>query len=219
MVGPKKTLLASIAAAVWLGALLLCPADGRAGAASTAHREQGVTLDRAADGPEPFVALYANLVSAILWGQSVSVELGKRWSGLLRVRSLNAGFLIHKAFAPEDKPRFSLGIGLAGRYYFRRNGESLRGYHLGVALEYHLFRAARPAYDWAAGALIPAVETGYRWIIRDRLLIGLGCAFGWGVTVHYTADYWFGLSTHENRSGDNISGWFANGNLDVGAVF
>jgi len=50
-------------------------------------------------------------------------------------------------------------------------------------------------------------------------VVGVGAGVGYGVQVGYRADYWFGYSTHENRSGSTIGGVVLNGNLEVGYAF
>jgi hypothetical protein len=164
-------------------------------------------------------SVYGNLASWALNGQTLNFEYGKRSSIALRLRFLNLGLLNRTVFNHNVEEKFSPGFGLALRRYVTRREGTLRGYFLGIVIEHHIFRATQIEFDWIAGALVPSVETGYRWIV-GRTVIGLGAGIGWAFQVYEHNEYWFGYSTDENRQGlTALTGLVLDGIVEIGGVF
>jgi hypothetical protein len=132
------------------------------------------------------VNLHFDALGLLQFGLTPTLEIGKKFSGYLRVRPLNSGLLSYFLLA-DNGGYFQWGIGGAlGMHIFSAGAGNMRGVFGGPALEYVYVQTknTRSAYraEYGTHALIPQLDLGYRWGF-DSFLLGLGGRVGLSVPV------------------------------------
>lgn len=141
-----------------------------------------VQRDRHADS---IVNLHMDALGMLQFGLTPTLEIGKKFSGYLRVRPLNTG-LASYYLLDRNHDDFQWGLGGAlGMHVFSAGRGNMRGVFGGPALEYVFVRQRDGLYDravYGTHALIPQLDAGYRWAF-GRLLLGLGGRVGLSIPV------------------------------------
>jgi hypothetical protein len=167
-----------------------CSADGRC----FAEREQSCseatpaaaperTLDRSHDS---IVDVHIDVLGALQFGLTPTVEVGKRVSGYLGVRALNTGMASYLALGRDREDEFRAGVGaMLGLHVFSAQRGNLRGFYGGPALEYVFVATRDLKRDFASyrtHMLVPEADFGHRWAF-DRFLVGVGVRLALAIPV------------------------------------
>lgn len=157
-----------------------------------AQQTQGAPA-KPAPGPEQrsssadsIVNLHFDALGLLQFGLTPTLEIGKKFSGYVRVRPLNSGLLSYFLLA-DNGGYFQWGIGGAlGMHIFSAGAGNMRGVFGGPAIEYVYVQTknTRSQYraEYGTHALIPQLDLGYRWGF-DSFLLGLGGRVGLSVPV------------------------------------
>ncbi|MDB4975948.1 MAG: hypothetical protein JWN48_4289 [Myxococcaceae bacterium] len=145
------------------------PAAGPAAAAPRSPKQDSI------------VNLHIDVLGALQFGLAPALEIGKKVSGYLRLRSFNTGvasyFVLERRH--DDELRWGLGAALGLHVFSGRDG-NMRGLFGGPNLEYAFVRTRnvkRDQVDYGTHALIPQLDFGNRWAF-DGFLLGLGAQVG-----------------------------------------
>lgn len=138
---------------------------------------------------DSIVNLHFDALGLLQFGLTPTVEAGKKFSGYLRLRPLNAGLMSYFLLAPESGDRFKWGIGAAlGMHIFSAGEGNMRGVFGGPALEYVFVETENTSIHkatYGTHVLIPQADLGYRWGF-DKFLLGVGGRLGVSLPVaHY----------------------------------
>jgi hypothetical protein len=131
--------------------------------------------------------LHIDLLGALQFGVTPTLELGKKVSGYLRVRALNTGVASYFLLGHDrhDELRWGLGAGL-GMHVFSAGEGNMRGVFGGPALEYVFVETRDTHQDRArhrTHALVPQFDFGRRWA-WGAFLLGVGGRLGLSIPVH-----------------------------------
>jgi len=123
------------------------------------------------------VALHIDVLGALQFGLTPTVEVGKRFSGYASLRALNTGMSSYLALGREREDEFRWGVGgTLGMHVFSASDGNLRGFYGGPALEYIFLDTRDVKRDFASydtHVLLPEADFGYRWAF-GRFLVGVG---------------------------------------------
>jgi hypothetical protein len=138
---------------------------------------------------DSIVNLHFDALGLLQFGLTPTVEVGKKFSGYLRVRPLNSGLLSYFLLA-DHGGYFQWGIGGAlGMHIFSAGAGNMRGVFGGPALEYVYVQTKNTgsAYraEYGTHALIPQLDLGYRWGF-DSFLLGVGGRVGLSIPVGHS---------------------------------
>ncbi|HEX5658517.1 MAG TPA: hypothetical protein VFX59_15045 [Polyangiales bacterium] len=174
-----------------------CTADGRcergaAAAEPSAQPEPTRPVDAPPEdrvGKDSIVNLHVDVLGALQFGLTPTLEIGKRVSGYLRLRAINSGLASYFLLGRNDDDELRWGLGAAlGLHGFLGRDGNMRGLFGGPNLEYAFVRTRdqqRGSLEYGKHSLIPQVDLGYRWGFR-RFLLGTGLRLGLVVPVSTT---------------------------------
>jgi hypothetical protein len=155
------------------------------GAAPAAKPAAAATPERSSSA-DSIINLHFDALGLLQFGLTPTLEIGKKFSGYLRVRPLNSGLLSYFLLA-DHGGYFQWGIGGAlGMHIFSAGEGNMRGVFGGPALEYVFVQTKNTRSEYRASygthALIPQLDLGYRWGF-DSFLLGLGGRVGLSIPV------------------------------------
>jgi hypothetical protein len=150
---------------------------------------QESTAETAAEGrsssADSIVNLHFDALGLLQFGLTPTLEIGKRFSGYLRLRPMNTGLSSYFLLAP-DEDEFIWGLGAAlGMHVFSAKAGNMRGVFGGPSLEYAFVQTKNMKQDYArygTHVLVPELDLGYRWAF-DSFLLGLGGRIGLSIPV------------------------------------
>ncbi|MDB4984954.1 MAG: keratin-associated protein 10-4 [Myxococcaceae bacterium] len=154
------------------------PAEADAGVA-------GPSNDQRSSSADSIVNIHADVAGLLQFGLTPTIEVGKRFSGYLRLRPLNTGLASYYLLARRHGEDFNWGLGAAlGMHAFSAKQGNMRGIYGGPALEYVFVKTtqSRASTTYGTHVLIPELDLGYRWGF-DSFLLGLGGRIGLSVPV------------------------------------
>jgi hypothetical protein len=169
------------------GADETCSPDGEClPAQSLPIRAPVDTSDERDSSADSVVNLHADIAGALQFGVTPTIEVGKRVSGYLQLRVMNAGLASYLALGRGPDDRFRLGIGAAlGLHLFGAERGNMRGLYGGLAMEYVFVETRDDSTSFAefrTHALIPQLDFGYRWGI-GQLLVGVAVKLGLSIPI------------------------------------
>ncbi len=135
---------------------------------------------------DSIVNLHFDALGLLQFGLTPTLEVGKKFSGYLRVRPLNSGLLSYFLLA-DHGGYFQWGIGGAlGMHIFSAGAGNMRGVFGGPAIEYVFVQTKNTGSEYRASygthALVPQLDLGYRWGF-DSFLLGVGGRVGLSIPV------------------------------------
>lgn len=127
------------------------------------------------------VNFHFDALGVLQFGLTPTIEVGKKVSGYLRVRSFNTGLASYFALRRDryDELRWGGGVGLGMHLFSGRDG-NMRGLFGGPSLEYAYVQSrdlTKNLAEYGTHALIPQLDFGHRWAFNSFLL-GLGAQVG-----------------------------------------
>jgi hypothetical protein len=135
---------------------------------------------------DSIVNIHMDVLGLLQFGPTPTLEIGKKFSGYLRIRPMNAGLMSYFLLAPDDGDTFKWGLGATlGMHVFSARDGNMRGVFGGPALEYAFVETKneRPHFaTYGTHVLIPQLDMGYRWAF-DSFLLGLSGRLGVSVPV------------------------------------
>lgn len=194
----------AVALASW--AALANPAGGETGrpvppspqlqASSGAGRQGG-----AADS---MVGVQADVGGFLMEGPSVSVEVGNRVAFVGRVRALALGALRHVTAGNNKVSPTEYGAGASLRFYTGSDAHR-QGFYVGPTVEYISTEETEGddslptgvTIEYRTKAIVGGVDLGYRWVLANRMTLGLGGILG----------YYHPLEKKTVITGGYASGW------------
>jgi hypothetical protein len=131
------------------------------------------------------VNLHMDVLGLLQFGLTPTLEIGKKFSGYLRVRPLNTGMASYYVLG-RNNDDFQWGLGgTLGMHIFSAGKGNMRGVFGGPALEYVYVRQHDRVVDravYGTHSLIPQLDAGYRWAF-NRLLLGVGGRVGLAIPI------------------------------------
>lgn len=159
--------------------------EAAAAAPAEAKKEEPAKPARSSSA-DSIVNLHMDVLGLLQFGPTPTLELGKKFSGFLRIRPLNAGLMSYFLLAPDDGDKFKWGLGATlGMHVFSARNGNMRGVFGGPALEYAFVQTENTKYHFAlykTHVLIPQLDLGYRWAF-DAFLLGLSGRLGVSIPV------------------------------------
>jgi len=156
--------------------------------ASPSLTQPGYAGEVAPAEPAPrrsIVGLTAELAGVLIYGPTVTVDIGGPFVVFGRVRMVNAGLVANAmAISTDDSLTFSYGLGGGLRYYMSSRGNR-QGFYIGAAAEYLSIESkegdGRYSYDifYPTTAVVGVMESGYRWRFGDSFIMGVGGQVGY----------------------------------------
>jgi hypothetical protein len=135
---------------------------------------------------DSIVNLHMDVLGLLQFGPTPTLEIGKKFSGYLRIRPMNAGLMSYFLLAPDSGDSFKWGLGATlGMHVFSARDGNMRGVFGGPALEYAFVKTQNNHPDMATygtHVLIPQLDMGYRWAF-DSFLLGLSGRLGVSVPI------------------------------------
>lgn len=128
--------------------------------------------------------IFVDMGGVVGYGARPGIEHGEFDSFILRLHLLNTGILSHAVFVENENERFEWGFGASAGYrHYQSSWGNLRGFYLGVGIDYSISRiVSRGANDLAQlrQTAAPYGEFGYRWVFGNFAL-----AFGPTLALRY----------------------------------
>jgi hypothetical protein len=142
---------------------------------------------------DSIVNLHLDVLGALQFGVTPTVEVGKRVSGYFRFRPFNTGVASYFLLARDRDHDLRWGIGTAlGLHVFTNHDGNMTGFFGGPALEYAFVETRASTFvRYRDHALIPQLDFGNRWRFGSFLL-GLGARVGLWVPVHTNVETFVG---------------------------
>lgn len=177
-----------------------CTASGecvpaRGGERRTVRRDAPVEEDAAEEPVRSSSAdsignLHVDVLGALQFGITPTLEFGKKVSGYLRVRPLNTGVASYFMLGRDRDDELHWGIGAGiGMHVFSAGQGNMRGLFGGPGIEYVFVKTRDVRDDFAryrTHALIPQLDLGHRWAFGSFLL-GVGGRVGLTIPIHSEA--------------------------------
>lgn len=162
----------------------LCTVEGECAPRYSFSREpppsatETIARDRSADA---VFSVLLDVAGVLQFGVTPKLEIGKRFSGFIWVRSLNTGLASYFLLGRDrdDELHFGLGGGL-GLHFFSADTGNMRGWYGGLALEYVYLETRDVVRDYAqyrTHAFVPQFDFGHRWVLGS-LLLGVSLKLG-----------------------------------------
>jgi hypothetical protein len=153
-------------------------------------RGEEPSVDPAPPPQDSIVNLHLDVLGALQFGLTPTVEVGERVSGFLRLRALNSGLASYFLLGRNRDDELSWGAGAAvGSHLFFAGHGNMRGMLVGLALEYAFLETKETTNDFArhrTHSLIPQLDVGYRWALGS-LLVDVGGRLGVAIPFSNTS--------------------------------
>ena len=135
---------------------------------------------------DSIVNVHIDVLGALQFGVTPTIEVGKRVSGYLRLRPFNSGVASYFLLGRDSDDELHWGLGGAlGLHVFSKGIGNMRGLFGGPALEYAFVKTRDLKSQFASyrdHVLIPQLDFGNRWVF-DTFLLAVGARVGVWVPV------------------------------------
>ena len=137
--------------------------------------------------PNSDLGVTVDAFGLLLFGPTISLEMGEQASLRLLYRGLSMGAVSHVALAPEDGDSLDGGLSFGVGYRKYNDREyARRGLYWGVDLEYMVietsYSESGSSFSTTSDVLTSLLHFGYRWVSEDMLI---GDLFGVGLWLAY----------------------------------
>ncbi|MEY4509148.1 MAG: hypothetical protein RLZZ450_1270 [Pseudomonadota bacterium] len=135
---------------------------------------------------DSIVNLHIDVLGSLQFGLTPTLEIGKKVSGYLRLRSFNTGLASYFLLGRDRDDELHWGLGAAlGLHVFLGRDGNMRGIFGGPSLEYAFVKTRDVTRDfvmYGTHVLIPQFDFGNRWAF-ESFLLGVGARVGLSVPI------------------------------------
>jgi len=132
------------------------------------------------------VGIQGDVQGFLLYGPTISLEMGSKVAFVIRGRAVSAGLIPHVlASSDEDTLELSWGAG-AGLHFYTGDKANRQGLYVGFSGEYIAVDTREGDDDWGDQDIhyltkmaVMAFDIGYRWVFEGGATLGLGGIIGY----------------------------------------